>query len=123
MDQDSYLKEILANGIEQPSSNFTGKVLSRLAKQRMYYKQKVEIPSAIIWLSVLMPILSIAISLEPVYAQVSTLLKILGLGTILSQKTIMVTSMGILFFSLLDIFLIKRLAKEETKDPLKPLSA
>jgi hypothetical protein len=122
MDQDKFLKEILANGIEQPSANFTSKVLGKLAAQKATQNSKVEIPSLIVFLAILMPILSLTVSLEPIYAQVSTLLKQLGLSSIINQQTIIVISLGILLFSLLDIFLFKRFAKGEHKNAPKMFS-
>lgn len=122
MDQDKFLKEILANGIEQPSANFTSKVLGKLAAQKATQSSKVEIPSLIVFLAILMPILSLTVSLEPIYAQVSTLLKQLGLSSIINPQTIIVISLGILLFSLLDIFLFKRFAKGEHKNAPKMFS-
>jgi hypothetical protein len=122
MDQDKFLKEILANGIEQPSANFTSKVLGKLAAQKATQSSKVEIPSLIVFLAILMPILSLTVSLEPIYAQVSTLLKQLGLSSVINQQTIIVISLGILLFSLLDIFLFKRFAKGEHKNAPKMFS-
>ena len=116
MNQDKFLKEILANGIEQPSASFTSKVLGKLAAQKSTQSSKVEIPSLIVFLAILMPILSLTVSLEPIYAQVSTLLKQLGLSSIINQQSIIVISLGILLFSLLDIFLFKRFAKGEHKN-------
>lgn len=122
MDQDKFLKEILANGIEQPSANFTSKVLGKLAAQKATQSSKVEIPSLIVFLAILMPILSLTVSLEPIYAQVSTLLKQLGLSSIINQQTIIVISLGVLLFSLLDIFLFKRFTKGEHKNAPKMFS-
>ena len=68
INDDKFLREILANGIEQPSANFTAKVLKEVEKAQIKKEQQVEIPSALIWMSVLFPILALTVSLEPVYS-------------------------------------------------------
>jgi hypothetical protein len=113
MERDEFLKEILANGVEQPSANFTDKVMKRLAKESVKQEQRVEMPSLIVWLSILFPILALTASLKPVYNQLSVMLKAVGLENIITQQTIVILAAAILLFSLLDVFLIRWFVKKE----------
>ena len=113
INDDKFLREILANGIEQPSANFTAKVLKEVEKAQIKKEQQVEIPSTLIWMSVLFPILALTVSLEPVYRQISIVLKLVGLESVITQSTIIYVSLAILAFSLIDIFLLRRFVKHE----------
>jgi hypothetical protein len=113
MNDDKFLRDILANGIEQPSSNFTSKVMKELAKAQIKKEQQVEIPTVIVWMAVLFPLLALTVSLEPVYRQISLILQVVGLDKVLTQETIIFVSLGILIFSLIDIMLIKKFVKHE----------
>jgi hypothetical protein len=116
---DKFLHEILSNGIEQPSASFTNKVMKALVKAQVKKEQEVEIPTAIIWMAVLFPLLALLTSLEPVYKQLSLMLQVVGLDKILNQETIIFVSLAILAFSLIDIVLIKRFVKHNHHDSSK----
>ncbi|WP_320054343.1 hypothetical protein [uncultured Acetobacteroides sp.] len=113
LNDDKFLRDILSSGIEQPSSNFTSKVMKELAKAQIKQKQQVEIPTAIIWMAVLFPLIALTVSLESVYKQVSAILQVVGLDKVLTQETIIFVSLGILAFSFIDIVLIKWFVKHE----------
>lgn len=119
INDDKFLRDILSSGIEQPSSNFTSKVMKELAKAQIKQKQQVEIPTAIIWMAVLFPLIALTVSLESVYKQVSTILQVVGLDKVLTQETIIFVSLGILVFSLIDIVLIKWFVKHEHRENSK----
>ena len=106
LSDDKFLHDILSNGIEQPSSSFTSKVMKELAKAQVKKEKQVEIPSVIVWMAVLFPIFALTISLEPIYKQVSMVLQIFGLDKVLTQEAIGYASVGILIFSLIDNVLI-----------------
>lgn len=120
MDKDKFLHDILANGIEQPSASFTAKVLNKLARQNAENEEKIRIPATIIWLSVLFPVLSLMSSLKPVYSQL-TWLHNSSVSAVLSSNVLICLSLGILFVSLLDIFLRKMFVKTERESSLKEL--
>jgi hypothetical protein len=119
LNDDKFLHDILSNGIEQPSSNFTNKVMKELAKAQIKKEQQVEIPTVIIWMAVLFPLIALTVSLESVYKQISTILQVVGLEKVLTQETIIFVSLGILVFSLIDIALIKWFVKREHRENSK----
>jgi len=119
INDDKFLHDILSDGIEQPSSNFTGKVMKELAKAQVKKEQQVEIPSIIVWMSVLFPIFALTVSLEPVYKQIRLVLQVVGLDKILTQEAIIFVSVGILVFSLVDIALIKWFVRHEHREGSK----
>jgi len=113
---DQFLRDILANGIEQPSSSFTSKVMKTLSREKVRQQERIEVPSAIVFMAVLFPLIALLASIDSVYAKVDFALSQLGLASVISQQSIVYISLGILFFSLIDIALLKWCAKHEHRN-------
>lgn len=123
--EDQFIHDILASGIEEPSATFTKNVMNQLAQEHVLQQRRVEIPSLAVVMAILFPLLALLVSLEPVYAQVHVMLKVFKLDSIITQQSVIAVSGAILLLCLLDIALVKWFVNAETSSsekPLKPLS-
>lgn len=107
MEQDKFLRDILASGIEQPSANFTLKVMKKIEMQSYKREEKVGISSLMIWMSVFLPIFALLVSLEPVYKEISNLINAFGISGLVNKEMLILLSLLLFFFCIMDIFLKK----------------
>lgn len=107
MDDDKFIRDILANGIETPSDNFTKSVMGKIAKEKLRSELPDEVPSFLFWMAAIFPVLAILVSMKPIYAVINTFLGAFGLADVLTQGSLLVIIGGLLALCLLDVALRK----------------